>query len=254
VAPPDDRDTELRRRRDRAQHVLTVDHFAALGVSRDATPDEVNRAFVEAVKTWHPDRVPPGLEELEPLYAQVFGRLDVARATLSDSARRVHYVEEISTPSKRPPSPDLTHAEANLELKKAEILLKKNDVVQAERHLRRAVQLAPGNVTALALLVWLQVKPASSPDDIKRLVSELDRLILLDEKAERVFFFRGQLRKRLGLEKEAYADFLRASELDPSNIDSQREIRLYKMRHERGAETAESNHGVGGFFRKLFKR
>ena len=231
----------------------------ALGLSRASTPDEVHKAFVEAVKIWHPDRVPAGLEELGPLFAQVFGRLDVARATLIDAARRARYIEEISgpAPGTRKPIGDLNAAEAGLELKKAEVLFKKNDLAQAERHLRRAVQLAPGNVTAQTLLVWLQVKPTSQRDDLTRLVGELDRLINLDAKAERALFFRGQLRKRLGLEKEAYADFVRASELDPANIDAQRELRIYKMRHgdkPTKSDKPEKPEASGGFFQKLFKR
>lgn len=259
----DDRESELKRHRERAERVLAADHFAALGVARTASPDEINKAFVEAAKAWHPDRVPSSLGELTPLFARVFGRLDIARATLTDAKRRVQYLEELAAPpGKRPASNDTSQAEAALELKKAEVLLKKNDVAQAERHLRRAVQLAPANVIAQALLVWVQVKPASTPEELAKLVAELDRIIRLDERAERAFFFRGQLRKRLGREKEAHADFVRASELDRNNIDAQREVRLYKMRQEKqGAErssseqkAADASGGIGGLFQRLFNR
>lgn len=258
TAEPSDRAAFVKKQRERAQQLLASDHFVALGVARAANPTEVQRAFVEAVKTWHPDRVPAGLEELASLYAQVFGRLDAARATLTDATRKQRYIEELTTPAKRASASDLSAAEAGLELKKAEVLLKKNDLAQAEHHLRRAVQLAPANVTAQTLLVWVQVKPTTTPEELKRRVGELDRLIAVDATVERAFFFRAQLRKRLGLEKEAYADFVKASELDKNNIDAQREIRLYKMRQEKapesGANQKDAGEGVGGFFKKLFKR
>ncbi|HVH41579.1 MAG TPA: DnaJ domain-containing protein [Labilithrix sp.] len=256
-----DRNQQLKAFRERAQKILSLDHFAALGVPRTASPDDVQKAFVEAVKTWHPDRVPAGLGEVKPLVAQVFGRLDAARGVLTDPARRLRYIEELDKPAKRASATDVSAAEAGLEFKKAEAFLKRNDTATAEQHLRRAVQLAPGNAEYQALLAWVQVKDTSTPAELERIVADLDRVITLDSAAKRAFFFRGQLRKRLNLAKEAYADFVRASELDPSNIDAQREVRLYKMRHERGAAATAaksspppSSEGVGGFFRKLFKR
>ncbi len=245
--------------RERAQQLLAQDHFAALGVTRTATPEEVQKAFFEAVKAWHPDRVPQGLEELRPLFAQVFGRLDVARGTLTDPTRRVRYVEELAKPLRRALPADTAAAEAGVELKKAEALLKKNDAQAAERHLRRAVQLAPALVDAQALLTWLQAKPTSSVEELQKLVAALDALIAGDDSSARARFFRGQLRKRLGRDAEANADFVRASELDPSHIDAQREVRLYRMRAAKSAGPAKSGDGPAGegafgFFRKLFKR
>jgi curved DNA-binding protein CbpA len=235
--------------REGAQKLLAVDYFAALGVSRTATPDEVKRAFLETVKSWHPDRIPSGLDELRPLFGKVFARLELARATISDPARRARYIEDLAKPANASAS-DMSSAEATLEFRKAEGLLKKNDATQAEVHLRRAVQLAPQNAEYQVLLVWLQAKPDSTP--------------ARDPKAERAYLYRGQLRKRLDLQKEAFADFSHAAELNPNNVDAMREVRIYKMRQERGAPGGAAKKdaaarsadegGVGGFFKKLFKR
>lgn len=258
------REQDVKALRQLAQQLLVQDHFSALGIARTAPPDEVHRAFVEAAKQWHPDRAPQGLEELKPLFAQVFRRLDVARATLSDPTRRLRYVEELATPVQSAHAGDASAAEASMALKKAEALLKKNDAAAAERYLQRAVQLAPALVEARALLTWIQVKPTSSPVELKKLTAELDALIARDDSSARARFFRGQLRKRLDLTSEANADFVRASELDPNHIDAQREIRLYRMRTEKSAPTPakpkrvdaapDEDAGVGAFFRKLFKR
>lgn len=247
-----------------AQKLLTVDYFAMLGVSRTATPDAVKTAFVEAVKAWHPDRAPAGLDDVKPLFGKVFARLELARVTLSDAERRARYIEDLKKPATTATPGDLSSAEATLELRKAEVLLKKNDTAQAEQHLKRALQIAPGHIECQTLLVWLQAKPDSSPDRLRELVGELDRLIERDGKAERAYFYRGQLHKRLERSKEALADFVRAAELNPKNVDAVREVRIYKMRQERaGASTsaapeksdrASSDAGLGGFFKKLFKR
>jgi curved DNA-binding protein CbpA len=244
---------------ERGQKLLASDYFVALGVTQVSTPDQVQSAFYEAVKEWHPDRVPSGLDALKPLFAQVFARLETARQTLTDPAKRQRYLEDAAK-QKRATSGDLSSAEASLEFKKAEALLKKNDVVMAETHLRRALQLVPANPEYQARLVSLLAKPTSTPDELKKLVGDLDRVIDRSPSCERAYFFRGQLRKRLDLNDQANADFERAAELDPNNIEAAREVRIYRMRQGRSPDapgtTAKDGtaDGVGGFFRKLFKR
>ena len=244
--------------------LLSLDYFAALDVPRTATPDEVKKAFIEAVKAWHPDRVPPGLEEVKPLFGKVFARLELARATVSDPERRARYIADLAKPSTAATANDLSSAEAMLEFRKAEGLLKKNDTMNAEQHLRRAVGLAPGNVEYQVLLVWLQARPDATPARLCELVVELDRLLGRDPKAERGYFYRGQLHKRLDRMKEAMADFTKAAELDPRNVDAVREVRIFKMRQERSAPggaakkpdapNADAEAGPLGFLKKLFKR
>jgi curved DNA-binding protein CbpA len=247
--------------REAGQKILAADHFAALNVSRTASADEIKKAFIEAVKAWHPDRMPPGTEQAKPLFTKVFARLELARTTLSDPERRARYIVELAKPKTAATSNDLSTAEATLEFRKAEGLLKKNDHAQAEHHLRRAVQLAPENVEYQTLLVWLQAKPDTSQARLGELVGELDRLIARDAQAERAYFYRGHLKKRLDRIDAAMADFKRAAELNPRNVDAAREVRIHRMRQDRAGTGAEpktdapsSDAGVGGFFRKLFKR
>lgn len=247
--------TKTKELRESAQKLLGLDYFSVLGVARGASPEEVKRAFIEAAKAWHPDRVPPGLEEMRPLFGKVFARLELARATVSDPQRRARYIEDLAKPAGGAASPsEMATAEAKLEFQKAEALLKKNDAVQAEVHLRRAVQLAPGNAEFQVLLVFLQAKPDATLGRLRELVTDLDRLVERDKESERAYFYRGLLKKRLDLTKEAMADFARAADLNPNNVEAIREVRIHKMRQEKAAPSAQEGEGVGGFFRKLFKR
>jgi tetratricopeptide (TPR) repeat protein len=249
-----DQEKRLNELREAAHKLLVADYFVALGVARTASPEDVKKAFVEAAKTWHPDRVPSGLEEARPLLSKVFARLELARATLSDPARRKHYLDELAKPVTAATAGDISSAEATLEFRKAEALLKKHDAAGAEAHLRKAVQLAPSNVEYQVLLVWLQVKPDSTPSRLKELAADLDRLIGRESTSERGYFYRGQVRKRLDQLDKAHADFVRAAELNPGNVDAAREVRIYNMRKEKAAPAASADEGVGGFFKKLFKR
>jgi curved DNA-binding protein CbpA len=251
--------------RERALALLAKDYFGALDISRSATPEEVKKAFFEAAKTWHPDRAPSGSEELKRLYAKVFARLDLARSTLVDGAQRARYIDGLEKAIAM--AADATLAEAALELKKSDAMLKKNDRLQAAQHLERAVKLAPANVEYKAALISLQVKPSSTREELKLALTTLDELIARDDSCERALVTRGQVRKRLDMHKEAFADFNRVSTLNPNNIDAAREVRLFKMRNESPQQKAERQKeevkeaegsggggGVGGFFKKLFKR
>jgi len=247
--------TKAKELRESAQKLLALDYFSVLGVGRGASPDDVKKAFLEAAKAWHPDRVPPGLEEVRPLFGKVFARLELARATVSDPQRRARYIEELAKPAGAAASAsEMAAAEAKLEFQKAEALLKKNDAVQAEVHLRRAVHLAPGNAEFQVLLVWLQAKPDSTIGRLRELVTDLDRLVDRVPQSERVYFYRAQLKKRLDLTKEAMADFARAADLNPNNVEAIREVRLHKMRQEKASPAAKESESALGFFRKLFKR
>jgi curved DNA-binding protein CbpA len=254
----DDLEAKRRELRDKAAKILTGDHFAALGVSRTASVDDVKRAYIELVKVWHPDRVPAGLDDLKPAYAEVFARLDQARTTLTDASARLDYVNRLASGAPSDRMRVGSTAEASFELKKADILLKKKDFAGAEEHARTAVRMAPENADAHAFLITIQMqKPGLSKDELRRFLTQLDELIKKNDRCERAYFCRAQLKKQLDL--NAVSDFARAAELNPNNVDAAREVRLHTIRKEKAAgevrgKAKDDGDGIGGFFKKLFKR
>ena len=87
---------------------------------------------------------------------------------------------------------------------------------------------------------------------IRELVADLDRVLKEREMQERAYFYRAQLKRRLGLEADALRDFGRASDLNPNNIEAAREVRIHKMRSASAQASAADDKP--GFFAKLFKR
>lgn len=79
------------------------DYYAILGISKDATPDDVKRAYRARAMQYHPDRNPD-----DPEAERHFKEVVEAYETLSDPERRQRYdrVGPFYHPDGRPPSPD----------------------------------------------------------------------------------------------------------------------------------------------------
>ena len=57
---------------------MATDHYETLGVSRDATDDEIKRAYKKLARTHHPD-LNPGDGEAEATFKQIGAAYEVLR-------------------------------------------------------------------------------------------------------------------------------------------------------------------------------
>lgn len=64
----------------------TRTHYEVLGLTQDATAEQIKKRFRELVRKYHPD-----LHRDHPEYHEVFIRISQAHEVLSDSVRRAHY-------------------------------------------------------------------------------------------------------------------------------------------------------------------
>jgi curved DNA-binding protein CbpA len=265
--PGDALSPELAARRkdilERAAKIDDEDYFEMLGLGRDAQPQAVQVAFFALAKTWHPDRVPAAIASVKEQCARVFARLSEAHQTLSDAQKRSRYL----TLLEQGPEGDESQAEilrvveAATNFQKAEIFLKRNDFVQAEEYCQKAIVGDQKQADYHALLAWLlSMKPeGQSPAATEARIEDLTRAIAMNKMCERAHFYRGMLFKRLRREDKAVKDFRRSFDLNPRNIDAQREVRLFEMR--RGSVPAPSapkkpgkEEEKNGIFGRLFKK
>lgn len=72
---------------------MTGTYYDILGVTPDADPAALRRAFMGAAQQWHPDKA---AEADRPAYEARFRRLSEAYETLSDPARRGRYDRELA--------------------------------------------------------------------------------------------------------------------------------------------------------------
>ena len=250
----------------RAQALDSEDLFQLLGLTRETPPEQIRNAYFALAKIWHPDRVPPELADVKPLVARVFARISDAFQTLNDAAKRKEYLERLQAGGGTHDDDEKIArvVDAALEFQKAEILLKKNDLVGAEQLATSAIRADPEQPEYLTLLVWIRAQRRGDPPGMREgmtsnhfddLIRLLDGVLAKEPSYERAIYYRGVLLKRGGHLDRALRDFKQAVELNPKNIDAVREVRLNDMR-KRGQQPAkpEGNAEGGGLFGKFFKR
>jgi len=234
IEPPPSLDARRKEIADRAQIIDKQNYFDMLGVKVDASVEDVKTAYIVLAKTWHPDRLPTALADVKDACGRVFARMSEAHQTLVDEEKRKRYLRLMKEGGETPEQQQeiANVVTATVEFQKAEICLRKNDLAQAEVLAKHAAKLDPDQADYIALVAWLEaLKPASqSPEATQARIAELDRALKLNERCERAYFYRAMLYKRQRRDALAFKDFKKVAELNPKNIDAQREIRLYDMR------------------------
>jgi curved DNA-binding protein CbpA len=251
--------TEIRKR---AATIDRADYFMMLDLARDATRDDVERAFLALAKQWHPDRLPPELAPVRDACSRVFARMSEAHKTLSDDEQRTRYMKLVAEGSGSPEMQETVAkvVEAAQNFQKAEVFLKRNDLAQAETFCRKALEADATQPDYLATLAWLlaQRSENATPQKTLESIRMLDRAVSMNDRCEKAFYWRGMLYKRLGKSDLAAKDFRRVAELNPRNIDAVREVRLHGMRGGRGSRPpTQRKSGPSakdeGLFGRLFK-
>lgn len=234
--------------------------YEILGVEDTATPAAIQTAYFGLAKQWHPDRLPPNLVDLKTEVAKVFGRINDAFQTLSNTDKRREYQEVVQQGGGTARDREIVEraVDSALLFQKGEVLFKKGSYRQAEDLVRQAAEADPDQPEYRALLAWIQAHRIGPPDGMgegettdryDRQIEILDGVLETEPEYERARFYRGTLLKRSGHVEQAYKDFRMVMQLNPRNIDAAREVRLYKMRQKQGG--GQKGSGIlGRFFKK----
>lgn len=245
----------------------SYDHYELLGVPRDATGEQIQTAFFDAAKRFHPDKLGVELADLRASSARLFARLSEAHQTLADSASRQQYDAKLGhgvTVSDEEDEQKRIHEIINAatSFQKAEVLLKKRMLEAAEKEARRAHESDPGQADYLALLAWINASKAESTALLPESLSQLNLAVAMNPESDKIRFYRAQVLSRLGKKQEALTDYKFVVTKNPHNIDAQRELRLSEMRKSQVSSptpvAAQQQSGAppskGGVFSKFFKR
>lgn len=262
---------ELRARAERVDDTL----YDVLGVPRDATVADIQAAYVALAKKWHPDRLGPEFQDVSDLATRVFARISEAHQVLTDSTKRREYNLKLRKAGAE--ANEQEHVQRVLRaataFQKAEVLLKRNNLVEAEAQAKLALSEDPDQADHIALVAWIESQKPEA--DLRPLIRDLDRAISMQPNNLRAHWYRGQLYKRIGKVARAVQDFRFIVERDPRHVDASRELRLFQMRARNasssgafsslpptastrpspppGSEKPSKGEG-GGLISKLFKR
>jgi DnaJ-like protein len=208
---------------------LNGTHYEILGVAEDATTAVIQGAFFALAKKWHPDRLRSEVADLKEQVTRVFARMSQANQVLCDPPSREAYDKSLVAPDEADEAEQVHKVlKATNAFQKAEVLLKRGNLALAEREAQIAVENDPTQADHVALHAWILAQKPNA--DLTALAVQLDKAAKAEPNNLRVRWYRGQLHKRQGRNREALLDFRFVVERDPRHTDAHREVRLYAMR------------------------
>jgi tetratricopeptide (TPR) repeat protein len=219
-----------------AERLRGRDWFEVLGVTRQASPEEVRAAFTDLARRTHPDRFRASSDTVKRLAEEVFGIVSRAHETLSDPARRNVYGLELARGARRNgEAEDGQRAlQAELRFQEGERSLRKREYDEALRCFAEAVALHPEEGEYHAYRGWaLFLAHPGNPTAEREALAHIRRGRKLAPDREKPYLFLGRLHREAGRSEQAQKCFTRALQINPSGVEAVRELRLIQMRERK---------------------
>ncbi len=225
------------------QMARTQDHFWALGVERNATAPEIDRAYQALARSFHADRYRLSPDEDRRMAAEMFQRLTEAHAVLQAPARRRAYVAALATVGDAEPAATPADSQAgslsrvtpppeNAQGAAAGLYQAGLDHLRARRHhdaveaLRQAARLVPNHADYRAALGWALFRQAPADARAARAaLAELRRATQIDERHRGAAQHLAEIYAQTGRTDAALAELERLLGADPAATELAEEIR-----------------------------
>jgi len=221
-------------------------HYQVLGVAKTANAEEVRRSYFQLAKRWHSDSF-AGVD-LGPRQAQVeaiFRRVGEAFVVLSNTNQRRDYDVLLERTALGLPTDGNSVLEAEMLFKKAQGLVRRGQAPAALPLLEQAVALNKGEPEFLAYLGFALHAVNGQPAlvEARRLLQEA---IKARAKLDVAYEFLGRIARIEGDPEEATRQLRKAVQLNPKNVEAERELRLIGMRSDKQA----AGGGLLGFLKR----
>jgi len=244
----------------------SLDHFAMLGVKREAQDADVKAAYLALVRKWHPDRIAgvPKVAASKPKLEAIFNAIGEAHNTLEEKALREAYLKDLvrrelagTKASARKP---VRAEEAKLHAQKGRHLLIKKDFAAAEAAFEQAHTCDPDIHEYRVEQAWAHsLNPAHPEKDRRKDAMEMLRELVKTTRYADTFYKLGLIQRAMGDNDGFERNVRRALSIDKSHADAAKEVRVLDMRAERARAAAEaareaSPHKEGSIMGKLFNK
>lgn len=255
---------------ERTAKLGSANYYEILSVERDAPVAQIQAAFFQLAKRWHPDRLPAEVADRREAALRIFARMSEAHQVLTNEEQRKEYERLMHEGGASADEQEIVQKvlRAATAFQKAEVLLRRGNVEEAEKYAQIAAENDPDQAEYLALYADLISQDKERAGDFKEVLRMVNDAKRLQPENRKVRFYRARVLQRAGQPDQAYREFKAISEEDPRNVDAAREVRLYEMRKgkttgPRGPNASEKSrpgepHRPGprpdNLFGKLFKR
>jgi curved DNA-binding protein CbpA len=207
--------------------------FDILGLHLEATREQVKAAFLDLVKVFHPDRLPPALAVLLPQATAIFDSLREAQDYLQDDERRAFHAKEMSALASGRPLRD--QSEAAEAYRAGEVALRRRDHVAAEAHFAESYRLYP-KANVLAARAWAIYMDPNRKSDAAAARAMMVDALKEDPACDRAHYQLGVIARVEGDVERAERHFREALKANPRHLEASQELRLIEMR-KRGGPT-----------------
>jgi tetratricopeptide (TPR) repeat protein len=226
-----------------AEKVLSLnraDHFSVLGVERDSTPEQIQSAFYQMLKTYY-------LHDVDSVYSghkdrdfarQLLDRATVAYRELSDEKNRAAYLvaleKDDGTERAVPP-----RVLADIEAQKGELALGTKRYLEAMKLFSTAIDMypvEPGYYHKLGLATYLKALEEVSPEEPlpEEIREPFENAVVMNPRYDPAHLYLGYISRRNGELDRALEEFCRALECNPDNELAREAVRSLEKQLEEG--------------------
>gem|GEM_PF-5288262 len=219
-----------------------ANRFELLGLTPQASRNDVKAAFLNLAKVFHPDRLPPSLGHLSPKITAVFESVRESYEHLYDDGRRADYARSLQKPVAPAPKPvqRTSGGESAAEAaRRGEALLRKRDFHGAEEAFALADATEPSSAHRAAQ-AWAIYLDPTRKTEIARAKQMMLEAIKADPGCDRAHYQLGVIARVEGDLDRAERSFREALNANPRHLEANQEIRLIEMRK------AKSKKGLFG--------
>ena len=238
----------------KARLVENQNYFEMLGLEQDAEESDIKTRFFQLAKEWHPDRLPTELQALRPHCDIIFSYMNEAHAVLQNAHERAQYIQMIREGGGTPATDRLVQRtlDTAMVFEQVLVLSRQHRYDEALDNLKPILDTNAGEPDYQAHYAWLLMQKYPKDNALAdRMMASLDAALKVRPKHEKANLYKAQLLRRLGKDQHANALFKKVTEINPRNVDAQREVRIATMRQS-GGTRQKVEKAAGGFFGKLF--
>ncbi|HUB09901.1 MAG TPA: DUF4388 domain-containing protein, partial [Myxococcales bacterium] len=208
--------------------------FERLGFQKSATaPPTLKAVYLMHAKIYHPDMLPPtATAEQRKQCEDILALLNEANAVLGDDARRKAYLEDLEAQEAGVGDLDVEAIlRAEEDFQRAVILIKGHKAKEGLDLVQACIKL---NEKEGEFYAWRgYAKFLLAPDKAAAFPSamvDIQKCLKLTPRCPPAHLLEASMAKMIGDDEAAQRAFKKVLELDPSNIEATRELRLYQQR------------------------